>query len=72
MVDASSGWVELAPLIDTGVVYIAWAFYSEWVCRYGLPKSFLSDQGPEFLNAVLDGLLKIMRVKRLLTSGYRP
>jgi hypothetical protein len=43
MVDASSGWVELAPLVSTNVIYVAWAFFSEWVCRYGLPKAFLSD-----------------------------
>lgn len=70
--DASSGWVELIPLINTSVVFIAWAFFSEWVCRYGLPRAFLSDRGTEFLNATLDVLLRITRVRRLLTSGYRP
>ena len=72
MVDAATGWCEVAPLIRDEAMYIAHAFFSEWVCRYGLPKAFLSDRGTEFLNVVLDILLKLMRVRRLLTSGYRP
>ena len=72
MVDAATGWCEVAPLIRDEAMYIAHASFSEWVCRYGLPKAFLSDRGTEFLNVVLDILLKLMRVRRLLTSGYRP
>ena len=62
MVDASSGWVEIAPLLGISPVYVAHAFLSQWVCRFGLPKAFLSDNGPEFLNAMLNDLLRLMRV----------
>ncbi len=62
MVDASSGWVEIVPLAQDDALHVAHAFFAEWVCRYGLPKSFLSDRGPSFLNIVLDILLKLMRV----------
>ena len=72
MVDAATGWCELCGLLSDDAMYIAYAFFAEWVCRYGLPKMFLSDRGKEFLNVVVDLLLKLMRVRRLLTSGYRP
>jgi hypothetical protein len=72
IIDAATGWVELIPLIKDDALYVAHAFFAEWVCRYGLPKSFLSDRGPSFLNIVLDILLKVMRVKKLVTSAYRP
>ena len=57
MVDASSGWVEIHPLVSANAVFIAHTFISEWVCRFGLPKTFLSDNGTEFLNAFMDELL---------------
>ena len=72
MVDASSGWCELVPLKDASIPSIAYAFIANWFCRYGLPRAFMSDRGAEFLNAVVETVLRILRVRRLLTSGYRP
>ena len=57
IVDAATGWCEIIPLIRDDALYVAHAFLSEWVCRYGLPRSFLSDRGPSFLNIVIDILL---------------
>ena len=56
----------------TDAPYIAHVFYSVWVCRYGLPKAFMSDNHPDFLNRLVDTLLRIIRVRRLTISGYRP
>ena len=57
IVDASSGWVEIIPLVANNAVCSALAFISEWVCRFGVPKAFMSDNGTEFLNAFIDELL---------------
>ena len=72
MVDASSGWVEIIPLFEDCIEEVAYAFIAEWFCRYGLPKAFMSDRGLSFLNAFVDTTLRVLRVRRLLTSGYRP
>ena len=32
----------------------------------------MSDRGPEFLNAVVEAILRVLRVRRLLASPYRP
>lgn len=32
----------------------------------------MSDRGRSFLNAFVDTTLRVLRVRRLLTSGYRP
>ena len=72
MVDAASGWMELVPLFDESSAYIAHAFFDVWVARYGLPKAFMADNHPYFLNKMLDSLWRVMRVKKLDISGYRP
>ena len=43
IVDAASGWCEIHLLLSNDAAYVAHVFYAEWVCRYGLPKSFMSD-----------------------------
>ena len=72
IVDAASGWCELHPLLSADAVYVAHVFFSEWVCRYGLPKAFMADNDTAFLNKMLNTLLRVMRVRRLSITGYRP
>ena len=39
---------------------------------YGLAKEWLSDQGKEFLNKIVDALLKLCGTERKITSAYHP
>ena len=41
-------------------------------CRWGPPKKLLSDQGREFVNDVNQALAAEFKVKRMVTSAYRP
>ncbi len=51
---------------------IAEVFIKEIVCRYGCPKTLLSDRGKEFINEIADSLAYLLNVRKLNTSGYRP
>ena len=39
---------------------------------WGLPFEILSDQGPEFMNAVVQELMRLLGVKEIRTSAYTP
>ena len=32
MVDAATGWCEVTPLLSDDAMYVAYAFFAEWVC----------------------------------------
>jgi hypothetical protein len=44
----------------------------QWIVQYGPPKSILSDQGKEFVNEVIDKLLKNLGIERRVTQAYNP
>ena len=44
----------------------------EYCCLFGPPKIILSDQGKEFCNEMLDGLLKRAGIEHRITSAYHP
>jgi hypothetical protein len=44
----------------------------QYICLFGPPKVLLSDQGTEFLNKVVDELLKTSGVEHKVTSAYHP
>jgi len=45
---------------------------NEIISRFGPPKKLLSDRGTSFLNDLADYVYKIMNIKKLNTSAYRP
>ena len=56
MVDCFSRWTEACPLSDKTAISVADAFFSNIVCRFGMPSVIHSDQGWEFENTVMHEL----------------
>ena len=56
MVDCFSRWTEACPLPDKTAVSVAYAFFSNIVCQFGMPSVIHSDQGREFENKVMHEL----------------
>ena len=56
MVDCFSRWTEACPLSDKTAISVADAFFSNIVCRFGMPSVIHSDQGQEFENKVMHEL----------------
>lgn len=44
----------------------------QYICLFGPPKVILSDQGSEFVNQIVDELLKTSGVEHKVTSAYHP
>lgn len=51
---------------------IAKVFVKEFVCKFGIPKSILTDQGADFTSKLLTEVSKLFKIKRLTTTAYHP
>ena len=39
---------------------------------YGIPRTILSDRGPQFASRFIEDLIKALRTKRILSTVYYP
>ena len=72
MIDAHSTWTELIPIRSKSKRDVAIGIVNGWIMRHDCFLSLLTDQGKEFHNEVLDEVCRILRVKKLTSTGYRP
>ncbi len=70
--DRFSRFPECVAIPNKEAVTIANVFVKEIICRYGCPKTLLSDQGREFCNKIADEVYQLCNTRKLNTSGYRP
>ena len=72
LVDAFSRAVELVPIKSKEADIVSEAIVTGWVCRYGCPESFCSDQGKEFVNDIHSNLCKQLGIKLAFTTPGHP
>ena len=72
IMDRFSRWPEGIPLANIKAETVARRFYTEWICRYGVPDYIISDQGSQFESAVFQEMLKTLDIKRRRTTAYHP
>ena len=46
--------------------------WHNFICHYGLPEKFISDQGRNFESQLIANLCKLAKVKKIRTSPYQP
>jgi len=51
---------------------IADAFTKYFICIYGAPKAILTDQGTNFLSALMRALTKKFNIQHFKTTAYHP
>ena len=51
---------------------VATAFSDAWVFKYGIPRSLLSDNGPQFNAKFFHSACQILGISKLYTSTYHP
>ena len=71
MTDQFNKWVEAFPLKRQTAEEVARCVV-EVICRFGIMKSLLTDQGGNFESALIKGVCQLMGVKKLRTSIYHP
>ena len=72
MVDCLSRWTEACPLPDKTANSVADAFFSNIVCRFGMPRVIYSDQGRELENKVMHELCLLGGSHKTKTTPYHP
>jgi hypothetical protein len=69
---AFSKWVEAFCLKTQTAEEIAWLLYSEIFCRFGAPRSLMSDRGSVFMSELVTELCRLFTVTKLATSSFHP
>ena len=72
MVDCFSKWTEACPLTDKTAQSVADAFFSQIVCRFGMPIVIHSDQGRGFDNKIMQELCILCGSHKTRTTPYHP
>ncbi|CAF4918594.1 unnamed protein product [Rotaria sp. Silwood2] len=48
------------------------AIFKDYICRYGAPKSIISDQGTSFKNQLMFALSQLLGYNHILCTPYHP
>ena len=72
IVDRFTKLVRTVPMKNTEAYDVAKAFVTHWVFTYGPPVSVLTDNGPQFIARFMLETYRILGVKELFTTTYRP
>jgi hypothetical protein len=70
--DYMTKWVEAIPLPNQESVTIADALIREVICRYGLPREIISDQGLNFTSRLIQNICDRFHIKKTKTCPYTP
>lgn len=60
------------PTPDKSAITAARALFDQVFMKLDFPSTLLSDRGGEFINAILQELTKLLSMKQVFTSSYRP
>ena len=70
--DYATRWSEAIPLEDTSAATLGKAFWFHVVCRFGCPRTVLTDLGRNFVSSMFEELLRYTKTSRLRTTAYHP
>ena len=64
--------LNIRPVPDKTVTTAAQVLFDHVFPKFGFPAVLQSDRGGEFLSAVLHRITKLLSIKHMFTSSYRP
>jgi transposase InsO family protein len=70
--DSFSKFVGAIPMKNQESETIARKMVKHIICAYGLPEVILTDQGANFTGSLFKNLCKMLGIKKIQTSAYRP
>ena len=70
--DYFTRWVTAIALPDCSAQTTAQALFKEYICRYGVPKALLTDQGTHFNNQLMEAMAKLIGYNHIFSSVYHP
>ncbi len=70
--DYFTRWITAIALPDCSAQTTAQAIFNEYICKYGVPQSILSDQGTHFRNQLMDSMAKLIGYNHIFSTVYHP
>ena len=70
--DYFTRWVEMLPMPDQEAMTVARLFVSDFVCRFGIPRQIVSDQGRQFESQLFQEMCKLLDVDKTRISAFHP
>jgi len=70
--DAFSKYFICVAMPDQEAKTVAKAFFQEVICKFGIPKKLVTDNGTNFVSDLFKELCKMLGVKKIETSPYHP
>ena len=72
IIDHFSGWPEAFPMKNKSTLSVARVLLNEVIPRHSCPRVMVSDNGTEFVSAVIALIKEKMRITHIKTSPYHP
>ncbi len=72
LIDRYTRWPEAIPVPDITAATVAFAVYSHWIARFGVPESIVTDQGTQFESQLFHELANLLGFERRRTTSYNP
>lgn len=72
IVDRLSKGVILEPCVAQNAEYVAKVFLKTFYRRHGIPKTIVSDRGPQFVGDLWKSICNSLGIKRLLSTAFHP
>lgn len=70
--DHLSKYSEAMPIPNQEAETVAKEFVTKIICKHGTPKTVLTDQGSNFLSDLFRNVCKLLHIKKVNTSAFRP
>ena len=72
IIDELTRYTEVYPIKNKTAEEVAIVFFTNFICRHGVPEVLISDNGREFVNKIFDSLSGLMKIKKVNILPYRP
>lgn len=72
LTDYFTKFIFAVALPNCTAITTATAIFNDYICRFGVPRTIISDQGTSFKNQLMDSLSKLLGYKHIFCTAYRP
>lgn len=70
--DNLTKYTQAYPIPNQESQTIAKTFVNEFICKFALPQTILTDQGTNFLSQLMKSVSKLFKLKHMQTTAYHP
>ena len=72
MIDCHSRWIEVCPLENFEATTVMDSFICQWISRFGVPATVITDRGLQFTSRLFTDALEMLGTELRHTTAYNP